>query len=148
MGKKISLFLKTSTCILLAFLLIGCGTLLYPKRIGQRSGNIDAGVAVLDGLCLLLFVVPGIVAFVVDFSNGTIYLPGGNRSMLDREDAKKISFDARRCTIADIEKIVKNETGYEVDRPDTRIYAFSSMKELDMNLAALTQNTAIAVCSK
>jgi len=52
-----------------------CGTLLYPERRGQPRGRIDPGVAILNGIGLLLFVVPGVVAFAVDFSTGAIYLP-------------------------------------------------------------------------
>lgn len=55
----------------------GCGTLLYPERRGQPKGQLDWGVVLLDGLCLLLFVVPGVVAFAVDFGSGAIYLPSG-----------------------------------------------------------------------
>jgi hypothetical protein len=55
----------------------GCGYILYPERRGQRGGRVDVGVVVMDSLLLLLFIVPGVVAFVVDVSSGTIYLPGG-----------------------------------------------------------------------
>lgn len=61
---------------LLGLQVAGCGTLLYPSRRGQSGGRIDAGVAVMDGLWLLVFLVPGIVAFAVDFSNGAIYDDG------------------------------------------------------------------------
>ncbi len=53
----------------------GCGILLYPERRGQPKGQLDWGVVALDGLGLLLFVVPGIIAFAVDFGTGAIYLP-------------------------------------------------------------------------
>lgn len=54
----------------------GCGTLLHSERIGRpHSNDIDWKVAALDGLGLMLFFVPGVVAFVVDFYNGSIYLP-------------------------------------------------------------------------
>jgi len=53
----------------------GCGLLLYPERRGQRGGRLDWGIVLLDGLGLLLFFVPGVIAFVVDFATGTIYLP-------------------------------------------------------------------------
>ena len=53
----------------------GCGLLIYPERRGQPKGRLDWGVVVLDGLGLLLFFVPGVVAFIVDFATGTIYLP-------------------------------------------------------------------------
>lgn len=56
----------------------GCGTIMYPERRHQpRSHQIDWKVAALDGLGLLLFFVPGVVAFVVDFCTGAIYLPAG-----------------------------------------------------------------------
>jgi hypothetical protein len=56
--------------------LSGCGTLFHGERRGQpHSNQIDWGVAALDGLGLLLFFVPGVVAFAVDFSTGAIYLP-------------------------------------------------------------------------
>ena len=56
--------------------LAGCGSILHPERVGQpRQGPLDWKVVALDGLGLLLFFVPGVVAFAVDFYNGTIYLP-------------------------------------------------------------------------
>jgi hypothetical protein len=134
--------------MLLVSLLIGCGTIMYPKRVGQKGGNlIDAGVAVMDGLCLLLFIVPGVVAFIVDFSNGAIYLPSGGYGSLDIKDMKKIDFDAKKCTIKDIENIVKIETGYDVktDRPGVRMYAFSSYNELKMQSAVCLQDKEFVV---
>ena len=55
----------------------GCGVLLYPERQGQSGGRIDPVVAILDGIGLLLYLIPGLVAFAIDFHQGTIYLPGG-----------------------------------------------------------------------
>jgi hypothetical protein len=56
--------------------LTGCGAFIHPERVGQpHSNEIDWKIAALDGLGLLLFFIPGIVAFVVDFSTGAIYLP-------------------------------------------------------------------------
>ncbi len=72
LGKPLRIFI----CAVLMVQLMGCGTILYPERKGQTGGRIDTGVAVLDGIGLLLFVVPGVIAFAVDFYNGTIYLPG------------------------------------------------------------------------
>ncbi len=54
----------------------GCGTLLHPERRGQaHSVHLDWKVVALDGLGLLLFFIPGIIAFTVDFYTGAIYLP-------------------------------------------------------------------------
>ena len=56
--------------------LSGCGTLMYSERVGRpHTHHIDWKVAALDGLGLLLFFIPGVIAFVVDFSTGAIYLP-------------------------------------------------------------------------
>lgn len=63
----------------LALQLTGCGTILYPERRGTTGGRIDTGVAVMDGLWCLLFIVPGVVAYIVDFSNGAIYEGGSRR---------------------------------------------------------------------
>ncbi len=60
--------------------LLGCGYLLHPERRGQRGGSIDPGIAVLDGVGLLFFIIPGLIAFAVDFTSGTIYYPGGRKS--------------------------------------------------------------------
>jgi hypothetical protein len=53
-----------------------CGTLIHLERVGQpHTTRLDPSIVVLDGLGLLIFLVPGIAAFVVDFSTGAIYLP-------------------------------------------------------------------------
>jgi hypothetical protein len=61
----------------LALHLAGCGTLLYPERHGLRGGRVDPAVVLLDGALLFLFIVPGLVAYGIDFHTGAIYLPGG-----------------------------------------------------------------------
>jgi hypothetical protein len=48
----------------------GAGT-----RKGQVHGPLDWRVVALDAAGLLLFFIPGVIAFAVDFTNGTIYLP-------------------------------------------------------------------------
>lgn len=62
--------------------LIGCGTVFYPERKGQQGGSIDPVVAIANGVGLLFFILPGVIAFAVDFNNGAIYLPGGKRAEL------------------------------------------------------------------
>jgi hypothetical protein len=116
MVKKIEKTLYVLVCAVLIFQLAGCGTLMYPERKGQRDGRIDAGVAVLDGIGLLFFIIPGVIAYAVDFSNGTIYLPGGTRrGSLDLKDLKQVKFDPKHYTNATVEKIIKEETGYVVN---------------------------------
>jgi hypothetical protein len=132
MARKLKKTLYVSVCTALIFQLVGCGTLMYPERRGQRGGKIDAGVAVLDGVGLLLFIIPGVIAYAVDFSNGTIYLPGTSRSSLDLKDIKQVKFDPKHYTDATIEKIIKEETGYTVklNQGNLKISRLKSVDEM------------------
>jgi hypothetical protein len=98
MVRKLFQTLQVSVCIVLIAQLIGCGTLMYPERRGQRGGRIDAGVAILDGIGLLFFIIPGLIAYAIDFSTGTIYLPGTTGS-LDIKDIKQVKFDPKHYKI-------------------------------------------------
>jgi hypothetical protein len=74
--------MKTITGILLSLLLVlpfsSCGTLMFKERQGQpHQSSLDPNVVIMDSLGLLLFVLPGLVAFGVDFSTQAIYLPEG-----------------------------------------------------------------------
>lgn len=71
--------------------LTACGTILHPERKGQKSGQIDPAIAIFDGIGLLFFFLPGVIAFAVDFSNGTIYLPGGRQSSLSDEELQRVA---------------------------------------------------------
>lgn len=78
MATKSSKLASMAVIAAVALQLAGCGTLLYPERRGTQGGRVDAGVAIMDGLWCLVFIVPGVVAFIVDFSDGAIY-DGGYR---------------------------------------------------------------------
>ena len=55
-----------------------CGTLMFSERQNEpHSDKLDPNVMIMDGLGLLLFIVPGLVAFAVDFHTGAVYLPVG-----------------------------------------------------------------------
>ncbi|GAA6130796.1 polyribonucleotide nucleotidyltransferase [Halopseudomonas sabulinigri] len=77
--------LKPLAAVLLATTLTtqltACGTVFYPERRGQISGEIDPGVAILNGIGLLFYIIPGVVAFAVDFATGAIYLPDARYSL-------------------------------------------------------------------
>jgi hypothetical protein len=57
--------------------LASCGTLLFPERRDQEGSKVDPNVVVMDASLLIFWIVPGVVAFVVDFVTGGIYLPPG-----------------------------------------------------------------------
>jgi len=55
---------------------LGCAYILHPERRGNQGGAIDGGMLVCDILWLLPGIIPGVVALIVDFSNGAIYVGG------------------------------------------------------------------------
>ena len=69
-------------------LIAGCGTILYPERRYQPHGEVDLKVVALDTLGLLLFFIPGVIAFAVDFTTGAIYLPPSQGYGADGRPAK------------------------------------------------------------
>ena len=101
---------ERSIITLLIFQFIGCGTILYPERRGQKAGHLDVGVVILDALGLLFFLIPGVIAFAVDFSNGTIYMP----ATATGAQLKQIKFDPKHTSLAQIERIIKDETGQSI----------------------------------
>src|SRR5690554_2163549 len=71
----------TTFSALLIFELAGCGTIIYPERRGQTGGKIDPAVVIMDGIGLLFWVIPGLVAFAIDFATGAIYTSSGRYSV-------------------------------------------------------------------
>ncbi|MBI2354938.1 MAG: polyribonucleotide nucleotidyltransferase [Deltaproteobacteria bacterium] len=135
-------WLRTLLQVLMSAILIvqlsGCGTLLYPERRGQKSGRIDVGIAILDGVGLLLFIIPGLIAYGVDFTTGAIYLPGGRRSSLPGSDVRVVLVKPAELNQDRIEEIVARETGIpakalEVNRQE--VYAVNSTEELLTRIA-------------
>ena len=132
MLKKLMKTLNMLMCTVLIFQLVGCGTIMYPERKGQKSGKIDSGVAILDGIGLLFFLIPGVIAFAVDFNNGTIYLPGTASNLLDIKDMKEVKFTPKDSNFLGIERIIKEQTGYVVklDQSNTNITKLKSTEDM------------------
>lgn len=94
--------------VVLGVQLSGCGMILHPERQGQTGGRIDPAIALFDAAGLLLFIVPGLVAFGVDFYQGTIYLPGTAST-----GPKMIKMDDP--SMEGIQKLLERQTGKKVD---------------------------------
>jgi len=59
-----------------------CGTIFKYKYINKpTSSNLDWGVVALDGIGVILFIIPGIVAFSIDYATGTLFIPQGPISL-------------------------------------------------------------------
>jgi len=117
---------------------VGCGTIMYPERRGQKAGKIDAGVAVLDAIGLLFFIIPGVIAFAVDFNNGTIYLPRSGTGLLNRDHLEKVRFDPQANAKASVEKIILDRTGLAIrlGQDDLQVFKLQSTDEIPTRLAA------------
>ncbi|MBP9855211.1 MAG: hypothetical protein KBD53_10145 [Candidatus Omnitrophica bacterium] len=96
---------------LVAIQLAACGTILYPERRNQTAGRIDVGVALMDGFWLLVGIIPGIIAFAVDFSTGAIYIPKGIASDSNESKYRIVRFDPKNTSQSELEALISQETG-------------------------------------
>ena len=96
----------------------GCGTIMYPERRGQPAGLVDWKVVGLDTLGLMFFFVPGVIAFAVDFNNGTIYLPQESYDVAETKGGTnqltEISIPTDHLSEHEIGVVVSNHAGQEV----------------------------------
>jgi hypothetical protein len=102
---------------LLALQTASCGTILYPERRGQPAGYLDPAVVALDAVGLVVFFIPGIIAFAVDFSNGTIYLPHERTSFSSPPDSQHlhtVQLNPAELTPQRLEAILHDQTGQPV----------------------------------
>lgn len=124
----------------LMFNLTACGTILHPERKGQSSGRLDASIVILDAIGLLFYLVPGVIAFAVDFNNGTIYLPGGSASTLSDEEMEKIAVNGKVDKEA-LEALIEVKTNQSVELDDFSVSYLDSPAELPASL----QTSRIAI---
>jgi len=110
-------FLRGVTAIAAASLTTGCGSILYPERVGQPRGPLNWKVVALDTLGLLFFFVPGVIAFAVDFYNGTIYLPPEDVPLAEPPMvlSRKVSLPRENRSLHGAQEIVRRETHVELD---------------------------------
>jgi hypothetical protein len=136
--------------VAIAFLSSSCGTILYPERRGQPPGGpLDPGVVILDALGLLFFVIPGVVAFIVDFSNGTIYLPPPyycpvSHRTIRRKDMVAVKLAKEDLTREKIEEVVSRRAGQPVTLEPGRFRAaeLSDLDEFDAESERLSNPDA------
>ena len=87
--------------------LSGCGTLFYPERKGQMSGDIDPVVAIANGV--------GLLFFIVSFLSGHF-----------------LRYDA--MDVASLEKILSDKAGQPVSL-ESELIMIEEMDNLDEALA-------------
>ncbi len=147
---------RWTQCLIVAALsvqLSGCGTIFWPERKGQPPGGLDPKVVALDAVGLLLFFIPGVIAFAVDFNNGTIYLPPGSQVDAKGSTHRWASFGtaAARPTSEEIEHVIRQRTGksirlqpgaYRVGRLDSA-EALNGLSVDELELAAACDATDV-----
>ncbi|ERI52187.1 Polyribonucleotide nucleotidyltransferase (polynucleotide phosphorylase) [Pseudomonas sp. EGD-AK9] len=105
--------------------LTACGTLFYPDRRGQIEGKIDPAVAAMDAIGILFFVIPGLIAFAIDFATGAIYLPGGQTAQLDPQQLKQLVDAEGKLDQAGLKALIERSTGHQLPLDDPRLIRHS-----------------------
>ncbi len=106
----------------------------------------------MDGVCLIFFVIPGIVAYAVDFSNGTIYFPRyrRRRGELELEGEKVARFNPQHYTNHTIEDLVARQTGVMVPLGQdgmtmTRLKSLDQMRARFAGLGSMGEAESMAM---
>lgn len=98
-----------------------CGSLFYPDRRGQIEGKIDPLIAGLDAIGILFFVIPGLIAFGVDFATGAIYLPGGKTAQVAPEKLHEAVGVNGKVDQQKLQAILQQEIGQRLPLDDPRL---------------------------
>lgn len=84
-------------------------------------------MAIMDAACLVFFVIPGIIAFAVDFTTGAIYL-SGNRQRTgispNTEENIVIHFDKETFNADTVVMLVEQNIGIHINFDDKRMQAY------------------------
>ena len=120
-----------------------CGTLLYPERRGRKSGQCcDPAVVIMDGIGVFFFIIPGLMAFVVDFYTGAIYLPdensGINSSSSTADGLLMIENEPDELTLETIEGIVSKHSRRPIKLApeEVRIYELENRTDIPSKIAS------------
>jgi hypothetical protein len=98
-----------------------CGTLFFPDRRGQIEGKIDPLVAGLDAIGILFYVIPGLIAFGVDFATGAIYLEGGKTAQVAPEKLHNAIGTDGKVDNLRLQAILQSELGQHLPLNDPRL---------------------------
>lgn len=109
--------------------LTACGTLFFPDRRGQIEGRIDPVVAGLNAIGILFYVIPGLIAFGIDFATGAIYLPGGLTSQVDPQDLQNVVDADGKVDPIKLKALIEVQTGHSLPLNDPRLIQHSGSAE-------------------
>ncbi|MFJ4397514.1 polyribonucleotide nucleotidyltransferase [Pseudomonas sp. NPDC089396] len=101
--------------------LTACGTIFYPDRRGQIGGKIDPVVAAMDAIGILFYVIPGLIAFGIDFATGAIYYPGGRSAQVDPVKLREAVKPDGTVDNLKLQAILESELGQRLPLNDPRL---------------------------
>ena len=98
-----------------------CGSIFYPDRRGQIDGKIDPAIAALDAVGLLFYIIPGLIAFAVDFATGAIYFEPGRTAQVDPQKLKQAVRPDGTVDNHKLQAILESELGRDFPLDDPRL---------------------------
>jgi hypothetical protein len=101
--------------------LAACGTLFFPDRRGQIGGRIDPVVVALNAVGILFYLIPGLIAFAIDFTTGAIYLPGGSHAQLDPQSLHGLVDAKGNVDNVKLKALIEAQTGQRLPLDDPRL---------------------------
>lgn len=125
-------FLKWLAVFVLVFMIlqtVSCGTILYPNRRGaSHSPDLDPKVVIMDAAGLVFFIIPGLVAYIVDFYTGAIYLGPGEKAWGQHSEPENLATATRYVTSLDkstLEEILSQHLGRKIDLAEENLMVFA-----------------------
>ncbi|UUD63128.1 polyribonucleotide nucleotidyltransferase [Pseudomonas seleniipraecipitans] len=109
--------------------LTACGTLFYPDRRGQIEGRVDPLIVGLNAIGILFYVIPGLIAFGVDFATGAIYLPGGLSAQVNPDSLQDVVGADGKIDTAKLKALIETQTGHSLPLDDPRLIQHSGSSE-------------------
>lgn len=103
-------------------------------------------MAALDGLGLVLFFVPGVIAFAVDFYTGAIYLPANHGQpgyAAIKSDLQRRDIPHEELKLPSIEKAVSDHVGMNVSLGDdgSRVSHLAKIERFDAQVERHQRDT-------
>lgn len=101
--------------------LAACGSIFYPDRRGQIEGRIDPVIAGANAIGILFYVIPGLIAFAIDFATGAIYLPQGQTAQVDPQRLGQLVDADGKVDAAALKALIESSTGHQLPLDDPRL---------------------------
>ncbi|MNV83437.1 hypothetical protein D3C71_1772450 [compost metagenome] len=86
-------------------------------------------VAALNAVGILFYVIPGLIAFGIDFATGAIYLPNGHSAQVDPQELRKVVDAEGKIDHARLKVLIEQQTGHSLPLDDPRLIHSSASAE-------------------